>query len=323
MTLLQALQAALLNPIPAPTAILQGNGPDTISRGQASVFANTVAPSAISATAPVELPPPAEPIGVSSPAVRAHLHPPLGSPADAHDNLLLPPAEPRAQHTISPPALASALPGGLPATLTSPGAPVLEPRAVTMSAPALQQAASIPAAKANVVSDAAIAPAVTPAPTAFSMTSPEAEFKPTRGAHILIVDDSALASQSLLSRLARFGLQADMASSGVQALSQTEAGQYSLVFLDVNMPNMDGYTVCRTLKRRKGAGGREMHVVMLTSRDGTVDKIRGKMVGCDGYLTKPLTDDALQSTLKRFGLLGSPQPQPPASLQWANKSAAL
>jgi DNA-binding response OmpR family regulator len=81
---------------------------------------------------------------------------------------------------------------------------------------------------------------------------------------------------------------------------------------------MDGYTVCRTLKRRRPSSDRVTHVVMLTSRDRAVDKIRGKMVGCDGYLTKPLTDDALQTTLRRFGLLRASALTTNPSIQFAS-----
>jgi two-component system, cell cycle response regulator len=133
---------------------------------------------------------------------------------------------------------------------------------------------------------------------------------------ILIVDDSALASQSLLARLNRFELRADVAHSGEAALSMADRHDYTLIFLDVNMPNMDGYTVCRTFKRRNKSGAKPANVVMLTSRDGTVDKIRGKMVGCDGYLTKPLTDDALMQTLRRFAML--PDAPRDGSLQLAH-----
>jgi CheY-like chemotaxis protein len=68
------------------------------------------------------------------------------------------------------------------------------------------------------------------------------------------------------------------------------------VFLDVLMPDIDGYQVCRQIKARQQA----LPVVMLTSKGSTLNKVKAKMSGSNGYITKPPTDLALLQELGRF-----------------------
>jgi DNA-binding response OmpR family regulator len=74
---------------------------------------------------------------------------------------------------------------------------------------------------------------------------------------------------------------------------------YKFVFLDVMMEGLDGYQTCRAIKQRKYSDGKPPVVVMLTSRGGTIDKIRGTLAGCDAYLTKPLNEHDLIAVLAK------------------------
>jgi two-component system, cell cycle response regulator len=64
------------------------------------------------------------------------------------------------------------------------------------------------------------------------------------------------------------------------------------------LPGSDGYSVCRTIKRDPKT--RLTPVVMLTSKSSPFDKIRGTLAGCDNYLTKPVTQDDFERTVKRY-----------------------
>jgi two-component system, cell cycle response regulator len=116
-------------------------------------------------------------------------------------------------------------------------------------------------------------------------------------ANILVVDDSDVALKFIQSRLSAFGFNVDLASSGEEALVRVSDGEYKFVFLDVMMPGLDGYQTCRAIKKRKFSDGRAPVVIMLTSRGGTVDKVRGTFAGCDAYLTKPLDESKMLRVL--------------------------
>ncbi len=117
--------------------------------------------------------------------------------------------------------------------------------------------------------------------------------------HILVVDDSDIALKFMRNRLTRFGFQADLVHSGEDALARMNTKPYKFVFLDVMMEGLDGYQTCRAIKQRKYADGKPPVVVMLTSRGGTIDKIRGTLAGCDAYLTKPLNERELIAVLAK------------------------
>jgi two-component system cell cycle response regulator len=111
---------------------------------------------------------------------------------------------------------------------------------------------------------------------------------------ILVVDDSDVALRFMAQHLHRYGFRVNLCHSGAEALAQTAARHYAFVFMDVNMPGMDGYAACKRIKQQSYPNGRQAPaVVMLTSRGGAFDKLRGTLAGCDAYLTKPLSEEAL------------------------------
>jgi two-component system, cell cycle response regulator len=117
--------------------------------------------------------------------------------------------------------------------------------------------------------------------------------------YILVVDDSDIALKFMRNRLSRFGFNADLVNSGEEALGRMNTRPYKFVFLDVMMEGLDGYQTCRAIKQRKYSDGKPPVVVMLTSRGGTIDKIRGTLAGCDAYLTKPLNERDLIAVLAK------------------------
>ncbi len=106
------------------------------------------------------------------------------------------------------------------------------------------------------------------------------------GASVLVVDDSPTVRKHLAIILRRRGIEARLASSGEEALAEVTRHAPDLVLLDVEMPGVDGYQVCKTLKRNNK--GRELPIIMLTSRASPFDRIRGSLAGCDAYLVKPV-----------------------------------
>lgn len=121
----------------------------------------------------------------------------------------------------------------------------------------------------------------------------------------LVVDDSATVRTQLEVTLQRCGLDVDAVADGLAAIDRIQTVNYDLVFLDVVMPGINGYDLCR--KIRTFPSGRHLPVVMLTSRSSPFDRARGALAGCDTYLTKPVTlrdfyQAVHKSLTKRYGI---------------------
>ena len=116
---------------------------------------------------------------------------------------------------------------------------------------------------------------------------------------VLVVDDNATVRKFMETRLAPYGFNVDFAETGEQAVGLTGTKEYTCVFLDVVLPGIDGYQVCKLIKGNKQAVKRTA-VVMLTSRSSPFDKLRGSLAGCDEYLTKPVDENQLLEVIAKF-----------------------
>ncbi len=111
---------------------------------------------------------------------------------------------------------------------------------------------------------------------------------------ILVVDDEAhirLLIEQTLEELEDQGVEILTADNGVDALELIKAEKPRLVFLDVMMPKMNGFDVCRAVKRDLGM--EDVYVVMLTAKGQEFDRQRGTDVGANIYMTKPFDPDEL------------------------------
>jgi len=112
---------------------------------------------------------------------------------------------------------------------------------------------------------------------------------------ILLVDDEANIRDLNAMYLEKEGFSVEHATNGVEAISRFEAVQPQLVVLDVMMPGMDGFEVCRELRRDS-----DVPILMLTARSEDVDKIVGLELGADDYMTKPFNPRELVARVKRI-----------------------
>jgi twitching motility two-component system response regulator PilG len=113
----------------------------------------------------------------------------------------------------------------------------------------------------------------------------------------LVVDDSQVMRTQVTQALQQCGVEADGAESGEQALTYLQNGTaYALIFLDVILPGVDGYTLCKAIK--KDIQHKRIPVIMLTGKDSPFDRVRGKLARCDMYLTKPVSHEKLQAVIK-------------------------
>ena len=112
---------------------------------------------------------------------------------------------------------------------------------------------------------------------------------------ILVIDDSNTIRKTAEALLNRAGYLVTTAVDGFESLAKIADDPPDLIFVDIMMPRLDGYQTCALIKNNR----RFCHipVVMLSSKDGVFDKARGRIVGADAYLTKPVRIHDLMESL--------------------------
>ena len=120
---------------------------------------------------------------------------------------------------------------------------------------------------------------------------------------LLIVDDEPhirLLLEQTLEELEDHDVEIFVATNGLEALETIEREQPNLVFLDVMMPKMNGYDVCKKVKGELELTN--VYIIMLTAKGQEFDRSRGKDVGADIYMTKPFDPDEILE--KAYEILG-------------------
>ncbi len=120
-------------------------------------------------------------------------------------------------------------------------------------------------------------------------------------ARVLVVDDVPANVKLLEARLSAEYFDVITAYSGDDALAVCERAECDIVLLDVMMPDMDGFEVCRKLKSNPAT--HHIPVIMVTALDQPSDRVRGLEAGADDFLTKPVTDVALVSRVRSLARL--------------------
>lgn len=113
---------------------------------------------------------------------------------------------------------------------------------------------------------------------------------------VLLADDDVIARTLLCAVLADFNHEVVVAEDGERAWELFQEEPVPLVVLDINMPGLDGLTVCRLI--RGHAAGRETFVVVVTARDGRDDLTAVLAAGADDYVTKPTSPENLRARLE-------------------------
>ncbi len=125
------------------------------------------------------------------------------------------------------------------------------------------------------------------------------------GERILVVDDEPNIVDLVTMYLEREGYRVDSAVDGAQALEQIQELEPSLVVLDLMLPEVDGFEVCRQTRAHS-----DVPIIMLTARDDDVDKIVGLELGADDYLTKPFNPRELVARIKAILRRADRSPRP-------------
>lgn len=114
----------------------------------------------------------------------------------------------------------------------------------------------------------------------------------------LVVDDSLVVRKQIELELSLAGITTDLVETGEEALDLLQDNSYHVIFLDVVLPGVDGYQLCKTIKRNKRT--KQTPVIMLTSKSSPFDRVRGTLAGCEAYLTKPIDQTSFHQIVHRY-----------------------
>lgn len=115
---------------------------------------------------------------------------------------------------------------------------------------------------------------------------------------VLVVDDSLPVRIQMNMALKGYTNNIDLAETGEKALEMIKENRYDIIFLDVILPGVDGYDICKTIKADDAV--KATPVVMLTGNSSAADQVKGKLAGCDSYLIKPVKSDLFKETMARY-----------------------
>lgn len=115
---------------------------------------------------------------------------------------------------------------------------------------------------------------------------------------ILVADDEPYVLRSLEFILKKEGYRVLTATDGLEALDKTRAELPDLVFLDIQMPRMDGNAVCQSL--RQDPATRDLHIIMITAKGQEADRLEALGSGADEFVTKPYSPRKLLDRVREI-----------------------
>ncbi len=118
------------------------------------------------------------------------------------------------------------------------------------------------------------------------------------GIKVMVIDDSRTIRRSAEILLKKEGLDVVVADDGYSALSMMFEVNPDIIFVDIMMPKLDGYQTCSLIKNNQKF--KDLPIVLLSSKDGIFDKVKGTVVGADEYLTKPFTKEEILIIVKKL-----------------------
>lgn len=145
--------------------------------------------------------------------------------------------------------------------------------------------------------DLAIAVVEKPGPASVIPVAPAAAKTQPGGCCALVVDDSLPVRIQMDQALKPFARKVDFAETGEEAFELINTNEYDLIFLDVVLPGVDGYEICKIIKEGKA---KNTPVIMLTGNSSPADRIKGKLAGCDTYLIKPVGEAVFQEVVQNY-----------------------
>ncbi|MFA5105288.1 MAG: response regulator [Candidatus Margulisiibacteriota bacterium] len=126
------------------------------------------------------------------------------------------------------------------------------------------------------------------------------EKTPSPKKRVLVIEDEYSASKFLTMRLKNLGFTVSAAFDGMAGLKEATETIPDLIILDLMMPKLPGEEVCKALRESFDEKLAKIPIIMLTGKDSIVDRIHGKVIGADAYLTKPYEFRDLLEIIKKI-----------------------
>ena len=121
-----------------------------------------------------------------------------------------------------------------------------------------------------------------------------------RGARILLAEDNEINRQIAVELLEKAGMAVDVVTNGIEAVSAVDRSSYDLVFMDIQMPEMDGFTATREIRRLKKTDVAELPIIAMTAHAMAGDREKSLDAGMNDHVTKPIDPSLLLRTLLRW-----------------------
>jgi two-component system sensor histidine kinase/response regulator len=137
------------------------------------------------------------------------------------------------------------------------------------------------------------------------------EARPAAVSRVLVAEDNEVNQKVAVRILEKFGCRVDVADNGEEAVAACERTSYAAVFMDGQMPVLDGFEATARIREREG-GGRRTPIIAMTASAMQGDRERCLAAGMDDYVTKPVSPEALEAVLQRVLTPASSVAEPPA-----------
>jgi len=121
-----------------------------------------------------------------------------------------------------------------------------------------------------------------------------------RNDRILLAEDNAVNQRVAIRQLERLGFDVEVAANGVEAVDLAKTGRYDLIFMDCQMPELDGFEAAREIRRNESQTGRHVPIVAMTANALSSDRDGCFAAGMDDYVAKPVSIENLRSVLERW-----------------------
>jgi DNA-binding response OmpR family regulator len=131
---------------------------------------------------------------------------------------------------------------------------------------------------------------------------------------LLLIEDEASLRAAIIPLLQDAGYHVQSAADGTTGLERAVTGSFDLILLDVMLPGIDGFAICRELRKR----GHDLPLLMLTARGTVEDRVCGLDGGADDYLVKPFSGSELLARIRALLRRSAPESRPPSTLQFGD-----